>query len=135
MLSRFSRYIDKVFHFSDHLSMLTDSRIKPQIPCDSVWLSAFFMHAMGYGSLNAAEQDLRVPGRLDGLIGTRKPSADTIGEVFSQMHSEPLRKMLSSINHRIARNKILENNYPLRFAAVDGHELFSLTNSLLSAVS
>jgi len=126
MISRFCRYIDKVFDFGSYLPVLTDSRQKPQITTQSAFLSAFFMFATGRKSLNAMEMELRVPRRLDGLVGKRKPSADSIGGIASVMDSGPLLEMLRAYNHLLKRNKVLQTNWPLRFAAVDGHEFFSL---------
>jgi hypothetical protein len=132
MFSRFCRYLDKVFDFSGSLSNLRDCRLKPQIPTVPIWLSAFAMFATRRGSLNAMETSLRIPKRLDGLIGPRKPSADTIGRTYGLMDPEPLRTMLCRIDHRLARNKALYNEWPLRIVAVDGHEFFSQpTSSLL----
>jgi len=127
MLSRFCRYIDKVFDFGSFLSGVADSRRKPQIETRSAFLSAFVMFAAGRRSLNAMEAELRMPKRLDGLIGKRKPGADSIGRIASATDSGPLRDMLCAFNRRIKRNKVLQTDWPLRFAAVDGHEFFSLT--------
>ena len=55
MFSRFYRYTDKVFNFSDEVATLKDFRIKPQISTSSVWLSAFAMFATRRRSLNAIE--------------------------------------------------------------------------------
>ena len=118
MLSRFFRYVEKVFDFGSALGTLTDGRVRPQRSTESVWLSAFLMFAMRRGSLHAMEQDLRVPKRLDDLLGSSKPSADTIGRVMGRINTQQLR-----------RNKALVTNWPLRFAAVDGHECFSLPAS------
>jgi len=131
MVSRFFQYIDKVFGFSGVLDTLEDGRIMPQIPTAAVWLCAFVMFATRRGSLNAIETDLRVPKRVDGLVGARKPSADTIGRVLGLMEPEALRAMLSGINHQLGRNKVLQNHWPLRFVSVDGHEFFSLPSSSL----
>jgi len=125
MIARFCRYIEKVYHFSEGLPTLKDSRASPQIPTSAVWMSAFALFVTGRKSLNAVETDLRVPKRLDGLIGPVKPSADTIGRVLSRADPEPLRKMLSSINHILGRNKALSSRWPIRVAAIDGHEFFS----------
>ena len=82
MLSRFFQYIDKVFDFGKAVAKLKDSRLKPQIATTAIWLSTFVMFATRRRSLNAIEVDLRVPKRLDNLIGLRRPSADTIGRDF-----------------------------------------------------
>jgi len=125
MMSRFCRYVDKVFGFDSTVRRLTDARRKPQIPCAAAWTSAFVMSATRLRSLNAIDSELRMPRRLDGLIGPRKPSADTIGRVLALMDPDELRALLAGINHKLKRNKALATNEPLRFVAVDGHEFFS----------
>lgn len=131
MLSRFFQYIDKVFDFSKAVAKLKDSRLKPQIATTAIWLSAFVMFATRRRSLNALEVDLRVPKRLDNLIGPRKPSVDTIGRDFCLIDTELLRALLSGINHQLGRNKVLYHDWPIRIAAVDGHEFFSQSASML----
>ena len=126
MMTRFFRYIEKVFGLSAHVARLSDSRQKPQIDTSAVFLSAMIMCVTRLRSLNALEGELRVAGRWDKIVGGRKPSADRVGQVVALMDSEPLRDMLSGINHRLRRNKALdENPWPLRFVALDGHEFFS----------
>ncbi len=135
MFSRFYHYIDKVFDFSDEIAGLKDCRLKPQIPTASIWLSVFAMFFTRRPSLNAIETLLRIPRRLDSLIGPRKPSADTIGRVCSLINPDLLRMMLCHINHKLGRNKVLGNSRPIRIAAFDGHEFFSQPTSALQRVS
>ena len=78
MMARFCRYVEKVFDWSAQLESLRDSRAKPQIPTPSVFLSALMMFAARLGSVNALEAELRVPKRWDGVVGKRKPSADSM---------------------------------------------------------
>lgn len=125
MISRFCRYANKVFGLGEQIAALRDSRQRPQIPTPAVFSSVFAMFAMRLGSLNAVESELRIPKRLDRLIGPDKPSADTIGRVYAMMEPIQQVEMLSRINHRLGRNKVLHNAWPLRFLAVDGHEFFS----------
>jgi len=134
MFSRFYRYIDKVFDFSDEVATFRDSRVKPQISTSSVWLSAFAMFATRRPSLNSIEILLGIGKRLNSLIGPRKPSADTIGRVCGLIDPEALRMMLCHINHRLGRNKALYNNWPIRIVAFDGHEFFSQPTSALQPV-
>jgi hypothetical protein len=131
MMSRFCRYVEKVFDFGQRVKAIHDSRPKPRIPTAAIWLSAFLMFVTRRGSLNAMELELRRPKRLEGLIGFRKPSADRMGDVFCLIASEQLRAMLSGINHQLGRNKVFDREGPLRFVALDGHEFFSLTASML----
>jgi hypothetical protein len=125
MMRRFLRYADKVFDIGQALGTLGDARMEPRIPTGAIWMSALVMFLTRRGSLNGIEKELRMPRRLDGLVGGSKPSADTIGAVYALMDSEPLRAYLCRINHRLKRNKALPRALPLRFAAIDGHEFFS----------
>jgi len=131
MMRRFCCYIDKVFDFGDRIRAIHDGRQKPRIPTSTIWMSAFAMFAMHRGSLNAIESELRVPKLLDGLVGSDKPSADRIGDVFCLIPSGQLRAMLSGINHQLGRNKVFDKAGPWRFVALDGHEFFSQSKSVL----
>ena len=131
MMRRFCGYIDKLFNFGDRVRTLRDERQRPRIPTSAIWTSAFAMFAMHRGSLNAMEAELRVPKRLDDLVGSAKPSADRIGDVFCLIPSEDLRTMLCGINHRLGRNKVFDKAGSWRFVALDGHEFFSQSIALL----
>lgn len=131
MMSRFCRYVEKVFGFGDRVRRLRDGRQRPRIPTSAIWMSAFAMFATHRGSLNAIELELRVPKRLDGLVGSDKPSADRIGDVFCLIPPEDLRAMLCGINHQMGRNKVFNKAGPWRFVALDGHEFFSQSKSVL----
>jgi hypothetical protein len=134
MMSRFCRYLEKVFDFGQRVKAIQDSRKKPRIPTGVIWLSAFFMFVMRRGSLNGIESELHRSKRLECLVGCQKPSADRMGDIFSLIPSEQLRSMLSGINHQLGRNKVFGKAGPLRFAALDGHEFFSQSTSVLSGV-
>lgn len=134
MMARFSRYVEKVFHFSDQVAQLRDSRKKPQIPTPAVFLSAMMMFVTRLGSLNALEGGLRFPGRWEKIVG-KKPGVDTVARVVDQMDSGSLRGMISWILSKLRRNKALDDNpWALRIAAFDGHEFFSLKKALLRPV-
>jgi len=135
MTRRFCRYIEKMFGFSGLVATVEDSRLKPQIPAAAAWLSALFMFATRLGSLNALDGELRMPRMMERLVGGRKPSGDSVGRIFCLLYTERLRSILASIVHKLKRSKMLTNGWALRFAAVDAHELFSLTPPLLPAVS
>ena len=131
MMSRFCRSVEKVFDFGQRVKIIEDRRQKPRIPTAAIWLSAFLMFATRRGSLNAIESELYRPKRFDFLVGSHKPSADRMGDVFCLMPSEQLRVMLSGINHQLGRNNVFGKEGPLRFAAMDGHEFFSQSASML----
>ena len=131
MMLRFCRYVEKVFDFGQRVKVIQDSRQKPRIRTSAIWLSAFFMFVTRRGSLNAIESELYRSKRFECLIGFQKPSADRIGDVFCLIAPEQLRSMLSGINHQLGRNKVFSKEGPLRFAAMDGHEFFSQSASML----
>jgi hypothetical protein len=131
MLSRLLRYAEKVFDLPAQAAALVDARKRPRIPVAAVWNSAMAMFALRCASLHAIAAHLRVPGRLDRMTGPIKPSDDTLGRVFAAMDSGPVRAMLTHVVRRLGRNKALESPWPLRFAAVDGHEFFRLAPSPL----
>jgi hypothetical protein len=131
MMSRFCRYVEKVFDFGQRVKVLQDTRQRPRISTAAIWLSIFLMFATRRGSLNAIESELHRSKRFEYFIGSQKPSADRMGDVFCLILSEQLRSLLSGINHQLGRNKVLGKQGPLRFAALDGHEFFSQSASML----
>jgi len=124
-MGRFCRYVDKVFHLGRYIPELYDTRLRPQIPTAAAWTSTFVMFATRLGSLNALESDLRIPRRLDPLVGPDKPSADTIARVYACMDPDGQRQILRPIHLCSRRNKAQQNAWPLRCLAFDGHEFFS----------
>jgi hypothetical protein len=93
MLRRFFDYADKVFNFSESLSQITDTRSKPQINTQSVLISSLIMQLTRRGSLNALDSELRLPKKIERFIGKDKPSVDTIGEVFTKIVPDDLRRL------------------------------------------
>jgi hypothetical protein len=134
MMARFCAYVEKVFALGSRLGDLRDARLRPVISTASVFVSALTMFATGRGSLHGLEPDLRVPARLRGLVGPRLPSSDTIGRVYAGMDSGPLRQMLRDIACQLKRNKALANGGDWYFVAVDGHEFFRQSETLLPAM-
>lgn len=124
MLARLLRHAEKTFDLPGLIRALPDPRKRPQIPLTAIWSSAMAMFALRCRSLHSIAGHLRAPGRLDRMTGPVKPSDDTMGRVFAGMDTAPLRAVLTSLARQLARNKALESPWPLRFAAVDGHELF-----------
>jgi hypothetical protein len=134
MMARFCAYVEKLFSLGSRIAALHDRRLRPIIPTQAVFASAFAMFATGRGALNGLQPDLRISARLRGLVGPRLPSCDTIGRVYSLMDSEPLRQMLRDIAFQLKRNKALSNDGDWYFAAVDGHEFFRQPETLLWAM-
>ena len=125
MLRRFFDYTDKVFDFSKALSAITDTRSKPQISTQSVLTSSLIMLLTRLGSLNALDAELRLPKKVENFIGKDKPSVDTIGEVFTKIIPDDLRRLHWNNCYQLKRNKVLDTNLPLNAVGIDGHEFFS----------
>jgi hypothetical protein len=85
MMSRFCRYIEKVFDWGSRIAQLHDPRRRPRIVLGAIWGSVFFLFVLRQRSLNALEGQLRQPRRMERLLGPKKPSADCIGQVLSGM--------------------------------------------------
>jgi hypothetical protein len=133
-MRRFCRYVEKVFDLGLRIRRLKEPRRRPRIPLGAIWGSVFFLFVLRQRSLNGMEWQLRQPRRMERLIGPKKPSADRMGQVLSLMEPNQLRALLSGINHQWGRNKGLKNDWPFRVGALDGHEFFSLSLSLLFPV-
>jgi hypothetical protein len=125
MFRRFLDYTDKVFGFSQALSDITDTRSASRISTPSILWSSVAMHVTRLGSLNALGVELRLPKKIEGLIGKDKPSVDTIGRVFAKIPSTDLRRLHWRDCYRLKRNKVLDTDLPLKAMGVDGHEFFS----------
>jgi hypothetical protein len=124
-MARFCAYIEKVFHLGSQLGSLLDTRARPHIPTAAAFAGVFTLFATRRGSLNGLEQDLRVPARLRGIVGTHIPGVDSIGRIYNLMDSQPLRGLLCDVVHQLKRNKALASHEDWYVAAVDGHEFFS----------
>lgn len=125
MLSRFARYLDRTWDFSQTAALVRDCRQWSEIPTSAVYLSCFGMFALRLPSFNAMEAELRLPRRWDPWVGDKKPSADTLGYVLERMDLNTLRIALAKMNHQMKRKKILKSkSSPYFIAAIDGHELF-----------
>lgn len=134
MMARFYGYINKVFQFQQLMAGQRDSRPQPVIPAAAVFGTAFAMFATRRGSLNAIDKDRHFPGRLEKFVGPQVPSADTVGRVYAQLDSGSVREALRDVHLRIKRNKMLRNTTDWTFVAVDGHEFFRQSQTLLRAV-
>jgi len=107
------------------VSGLHDTRLLPQIPTLNVWLSVFGMYVLRLRSFNALEQELRVGKRWEAWVGSRKPSADTVGRVVAKMSPDELRQVLAAIHRSAWRRKAIHTRpgESYRVVAVDGHEV------------
>jgi len=125
MLRRFFDYADKILGLNKAISEITDIRLKPQISTRSVLMSSLVMHLTRLGSLNALDVELRLPKKIERFIGTDKPSVDTIGEVFTKIIPDDLRRLHLNNCYQLKRNKALDTDLPLNAVGIDGHEFFS----------
>jgi hypothetical protein len=129
LLSRFARYVEKGWDFPALVQQVRDTRPAAQIPASSVFLSAFGLFAMRLPSLNAMEQELKIPARWEPWVGPTKPSADTLAYSLARFDLEGLRDNLARIAHQAKRKKSLHrlSSTPTPYwgAALDGHELWA----------
>lgn len=95
----------------------------------SVWLATFAMFVMRHCSLNALEQELRRRRWLESWVGSRKPSADTLGRALGKLDLGTLREMLAGMSVEAWRRKAIHARpgQHTRVVAVDGHELWAST--------
>lgn len=124
MLARLARYLERRWDFCDHLAGLRDARQFPQVPTSSVFLSVFAMHALRLGSFNELEAQLRIPCRWEPWVGTRKPSADSLGYCLERFDLQGLRDLLAQVGRNIKRKKVFRRLYPDSYwvGAIDGVE-------------
>lgn len=124
MLARLARYLERHWEFREHLADLRDTRQRSQIPTSAVVLSVFGMHALRLGSFNELEANLRIPGRWEPWVGSRKPSADTLGYSLARLDLAGPRGMLAAVGRDMKRNKVFRRLYPDHYwvAAIDGVE-------------
>lgn len=125
MLRRFLHYLEKVFDFDARVGSLKDSRQSPQIPPWAVWKSVFLLFVLRLGSLNRLEQELGRGGSWRKLLGSRPPSADTVGYSLCRFSLGELRDLVAHHHHRAWRNKAVKGRTGqyFRVLAIDGHEL------------
>lgn len=112
-----------MFDLSSALSLVTDSRIRPQHPTIVGVQSSLFMCLGRLGSLNSLEQlkhtSVWLKENLKGVL----PSADTLGRIFSRIDTDTLRQVNHQIYERLKRNKALElRSHGLTAMVLDGHE-------------
>jgi hypothetical protein len=83
------------------------------------------MFVLRFSSFNALEQELRVAKRWEAWVGSRKPSADTVGRVLTKMSPDELRRFLAAIARLAWRRKAIHTRpgESYRVLAVDGHEI------------
>jgi hypothetical protein len=83
------------------------------------------MYVLRLRSFNALEQELRVGKRWEAWVGSRKPSADTIGRVVAKMSPDELRQVLAAIHRSAWRRKAIHTRpgESYRVVAMDGHEI------------
>lgn len=122
ILRRLLRYGDKVFHLRQKIREVRDERQRVQIATEVVFSAGLVMALGRLGSLNAVEQT-HVIGYEHRWIGADRPSADTMGRVFSQLETAGIRQIIEHCYHRLKRNKVLKPIYAGKIALIiDGHE-------------
>mgnify|MGYP000537958304 CR=1 FL=1 len=130
MSRRFFAYLEKVYKLSRKAAELKDRRESSQVSGLSCFMFAFWMFALGEGSLNGFEQRLLQGGRRglwSKVFSSRAPSADTVGYCFDRIELDGLRDLLHHLYTTLQRNRVISKLTigGWRVLAVDGHELCS----------
>lgn len=126
-LHSFSEYLNKVFHFRDHLPQLSDARHDPEIPPQAVFLALFHGFVFRLPSLQQLEADL-TESSLQRWVGAERSFGDDVLRYsLCGFELQPLEHMLVDVNRRLKRHKALD---PGRVqgrivAALDGVEVLS----------
>ncbi|MEK7516021.1 MAG: transposase, partial [Patescibacteria group bacterium] len=126
VLSRFAKYLDRTWEFSEIIGGLKDHRLYAQIPTQAVFLSCFGMFSLRLPSFNELEQQLKIPQRWDGWVGPAKPSADALGYAEERFDVSVLRRIRDHIACQFKRKKALHRLYPDSHwvGALDGIETY-----------
>ncbi|NWF93491.1 MAG: hypothetical protein HXY46_11275 [Syntrophaceae bacterium] len=98
MMSRFCRYVERVFDFGDRVRRLRDGRQRPRIPASAIWMSVFAMFATQRGSLNA------IGSSLQRYMGMNNKS---IGELFGGIHYSAVTKASGRLRGEMIRDQRL----------------------------
>jgi hypothetical protein len=115
-------YAQRIFGLSGKiLPRLGDTRPQPRIPTAVVVQSALLLFWARLGSLNAFEE-VKQARFCRRWLGREASSADTVGRVYAQLHTEGLRAALQHLYTRLKRNKGLPGIAGWDLAALDGHE-------------
>lgn len=79
------------------------------------------------GSLNEWEQGTLLPSWGKHLKLHKLPSADTVGDVASKIHTDDIRTVIKTVYRKLKRNKAITSGFHgnLFFLVIDGHECFS----------
>lgn len=116
------KYAQKTFGVLSKFDRVADGRKLPQIPTGVVAKSIFLMCLAKLGSLNALEQ-LRTHGTLKKYIGSKLPSADSLGRIADLIASDTIRSINQGVYYQLKRNKALvAPAHGLMALIVDGHE-------------
>lgn len=128
-MGRFARYVERTWGFADFIRRVRDKRPRGRIPSSSIFLSVFGMFSVRLQSFNELHQQFQIPGRWKPFIGSRLPSADTLGYRLERFDLNPPRDFLAEVAHQARRKKALkrlkkDSRNPYTMAALDGHELW-----------
>jgi hypothetical protein len=122
VLRRILAYARKRIGWLTPLEAVTDDRISPRIPTETVVRTVAVMNLARMGSLNALEQSAKATFWRR-FLGRDMPSAETVGRVCAGMDLDGVRDIQRTVYARLKRGKALQPTLPgLMAAALDGHE-------------
>lgn len=126
-LPSFTTWINKCFHFRDHVRGLTDARVDPEISPQSVFLTVFHGFVFRLPSFQQLEADLS-HSHFQHWIGVERPFRDdTLRYSLCGFDLAGLETMLVDINRRLKRAKVFDDGRVQGHlvAALDGIEVLS----------
>lgn len=115
-------YADHRYRIRGVLGRLSDARRKPRIATATVAGSVLMLFLARFASLHALEQT-KAHRFWKTWLGAPLPSADSLGRIVSELHSEGLRENLGDLLHQFRRKKVLRvPGHGWLALILDGHE-------------
>ena len=117
MFKKLIDYSNKIFDLFTIIALITDGRIKPQIPTVKIITAIIIMCFTNQGSLNGLSQEIAYK-RLKGFL----PSVSTIARTADSMDLDSVREVGLEIYKKARAKKMLDSCHGMWVGVVDGHE-------------
>jgi len=117
MFKKLIDYSNKIFDLFTIVALITDGRIRPQIPTVKAVTAIIIMCFTNQGSLNGLSQEIAYK-RLKGFL----PSVSTIARTADSMDLDSVREVGLEIYKKARAKKMLGSCHGMWVGVVDGHE-------------
>lgn len=130
MFRRFLKYVEKYYNFSSITQSMSDTRINPSIPTESIFKVATSIFFLQLGSLNSIDEFRKEEHQkacLEKQLDCPFPSADTMAYSLKQFQLDPLRDAIHRIYTLHQRRHVISKERVGKYLVlgIDGTELFS----------